>query len=260
MKIRALIVDDEEQSVKALMNGMDWTGVGVTDLYGTYSAGEARSILLQEEIELILCDIEMPGESGLELIQWVREQADLNGANIECIILTCYPDYKYMRKAMQIGCSDYLIKPVDTTELTLALRKTICKIRDRGVQNEETEDSLLKPVRENIIMTDVIPYIKEHFTEKITVAEIASDAALNMQYMMRLFKRTTGVSVLEYVTELRLERARELLDKTNWGNEIISEKIGYGSSNYFIKLFKKKYGLTPREYRKSHFRTQRGHD
>ena len=118
IEINALLVDDEEQCVKTLQESIDWEALGIANTFGAYNAVQAREIMENKSISLILCDIEMPGESGLEFISSVRGKADLNDENIECIILTCYPDYKFMRKAMQIRCSDYLIKPLDTEEMT----------------------------------------------------------------------------------------------------------------------------------------------
>ena len=258
MEIKALLVDDEEQCVEALKEKIDWRKLGVTYTFEAYNAFQAREIMEREDISLILCDIEMPGESGLEFISSVREKADLGGENIECIILTCYPDYKFMRKAMQIGCNDYLIKPLDTEEMTEVLQKAVNKI-NRKFQNDEKEKSLLNNEAKNscseshqsIIDKKVIPYIKEHFSEALTVTEIADYAALNSQYMMRIFKKQTGISVLEYVTQCRMEKAKELLKNTDWNNELISENLGYASSGYFIKLFKKTFGVTPREFRKN---------
>ena len=258
MEIKALLVDDEEQCVKTLQEGIDWKGLGVAETFGAYNAVQARQIMKEEMISLILCDIEMPGESGLEFISSVREKADLDDENIECIILTCYPDYKFMRKAMQIRCSDYLIKPLDTDEMTAVLEKAVEKIQ-RKFQKDEKEKKLFPDTmktsfsegQQNIIDGKVIPYIQEHFSETLTVTEIADYAALNAQYMMRLFKKRTGISVLEYVTNCRMEKAKELLRSTDWNNEIVSEKLGYASSGYFIKLFKKTFGMTPREFRKA---------
>ena len=169
---------------------------------------------------------------------------------MECIILTCYPEYEYMRKAMQLGCSDYLIKPLDIDEVEIVIRKAILKLQD--INKELLEHNMDEPENGyDIIDNTVIPYIKEHFTKMITVAEIADYAALNPQYLMRIFKKKTGDSVLEYVTRLRMELSKEMLIKTQWSNETISDKVGYASSNYYIKMFKRQYGVTPREFRKS---------
>ena len=219
-------------------------------VYEALNPYEARKIINENMIQLILCDIEMPGENGLDFIQWIREEADLNGKFMECIILTCYPEYTYMRKAMQLGCSDYLIKPIDIADVERVIQKAVLKLQD--IEEKQLELDLKEPENAyGIIENIVVPYIKEHFAERLTIEDIANVAALNPQYMMRIFKKKMGDSVLEYVTRLRLEMAKEMLAKTQWSNEIISEKIGYASSNYFIKLFKRQYGMTPRGFRKN---------
>ena len=100
MEINALLVDDEEQCVKTLQESIDWKALGIEEVlqaddgingleiarnFGAYNAVQAREIMEKEVISLILCDIEMPGESGLEFISSVREKADLDDENIECI-------------------------------------------------------------------------------------------------------------------------------------------------------------------------------
>ena len=250
MKIQALIVDDEIQSIKNLSEKVNWKLLGVENVYEALNPFEARKIINENKIQLILCDIEMPGENGLDFIQWIREEADLNGKFMECIILTCYPEYTYMRKAMQLGCSDYLIKPIDIADVERVIQKAVLKLQD--IEEKQLELDLKEPENAyGIIENIVVPYIKEHFAERLTIEDIANVAALNPQYMMRIFKKKMGDSVLEYVTRLRLEMAKEMLAKTQWSNEIISEKIGYASSNYFIKLFKRQYGMTPRGFRKN---------
>ena len=253
MSINVLIVDDEENSVKTLQSEIEWGKYGIDHVLGAYSAEEARNVLKQETISLLLCDIEMPGESGLEFIEWIREGTRLAGYNMECIILTCYPEYNFMRKAMQLGCSDYLIKPIDYSELYKVIEKAIHKIEENQaeeIKQDFVQDFLSESEKQDIIHSKVIPYIKENITNPFTITDLAKHAALNPQYMMRLFKKTTGKSIVEYVTVYKMERAKELLKKSQWTNEIIAEKVGYVSSNYFIKLFKKQYGITPREYRK----------
>lgn len=247
MKIRALIIDDEKQSVQLIKERTEWKKLKIDEVYEAYSADEARKVMEEHGIQLVLCDIEMPGENGLEFIQWLREESDLNGKNMECIILTCYPEYSYMRKALQLGCSDYLIKPIEKKELEKVVEKAVSAIMSMSLpENPE----FYEENDENIVEMKIIPYIHDHYTEMITVSEIADYAALNPQYMMRLFKKERGESILEYVTSLRLELSKELLRKTDLTNEQIADRVGYATSNYFIKLFKKVYRMTPREYRK----------
>jgi YesN/AraC family two-component response regulator len=253
MDINVLIVDDEENSVDTLKAEVQWEKYGISRVFSAYNTKEARNIMEKEKIDLLLCDIEMPGENGLEFIEWIREGNRLGGFSMEYIILTCYPEYNFMRKAMQLGCSDYLIKPLDFSELYKVLEKSVKRIEEIKAEEQAqnyTQDLLTDTEKQDIIHTKVIPYIHENLTNPFTITDLAKYAALNPQYMMRLFKKTTGKSIVEYVTVCKMEMAKELLKKSQWTNEIIAEKVGYVSSNYFIKLFKKQFGITPREYRK----------
>lgn len=245
-----LIVDDEANNIESLQSEFDWNAHGISSVYGASDASEAREIIAGTHIDIMICDIEMPGESGLELIEWMREQKNLNAVDTEYIILTCYPEYNYMRKAIQLGCSDYLIKPVDIDELTRVLDKTLASIRNnRQFQPAVPEAGIYEPG--NLITDKLIPYLNDHLCEHLTITDMARYLALNPQYMMRLFKKTTGISILEYVTFEKMKLARELLRTTDWSNEIISDHLGYGSQGYFIKLFKNQYHMTPREFRKN---------
>lgn len=253
MEINVLIVDDEENTVETLKKQIDWKRFSTGQVYGANSAVQARRVMEEHPIQLLLCDIEMPGESGLEFIEWIREEKNLAQCNIECVILTCYPEYGFMRKAMQLGCSDYLLKPVDVEELYGVIEKAVKTISEKqeDVQNQKI---LPEPEAGNLpgdmVYQKILPYIRENLTKPFSITDIAAYAALNPQYTMRLFKKTTGMSILEYVTKERMEQAKKLLETTKYNNDIIAEKVGYVSANYFIKQFKKIYGMTPREYRK----------
>lgn len=77
---------------------------------------------------------------------------------------------------------------------------------------------------------------------------MANHFHINHSHLSRLFKRETGENFLEYVTRMKMSRAKELLDKSNRTVEEIAEQIGY-EKGYFHKIFKKVTGVTPNEYR-----------
>lgn len=69
-----LIVDDEYYALEAMKHAVDWSDIGFDRCYTAMSADEAREVLIQEKIDIMICDIEMPEEDGLSLQSWVREQ------------------------------------------------------------------------------------------------------------------------------------------------------------------------------------------
>ena len=99
-------------------------------------------------------------------------------------------------------------------------------------------------------MKVILDYISEHYKETITIEELAEILHFSPQYFMRFFKKYTGMTCLDYINEYRLNTAAKLLLETNWTISEIAEEVGLGNVSYFNRLFKRKYEMTPREYRK----------
>jgi two-component system response regulator YesN len=93
-------------------------------------------------------------------------------------------------------------------------------------------------------------YIREHYAEEVTLAEVAAVVGLTPSYFSTVFKEHTGMSYSEYLTWVRLERAKELLKETHYHVYEIGQMVGYTNQYYFNRLFKKITGLTPLDYRK----------
>jgi two-component system, response regulator YesN len=98
-------------------------------------------------------------------------------------------------------------------------------------------------------VVEAIRYVSLHLDQKIGLEEIASYLHLNSSYFSRLFKRETGETFIEYITRVKMDRAKELLDGTSHSIGKICEMLGYDNQSYFIKTFKALAGMTPLEYR-----------
>lgn len=94
-----------------------------------------------------------------------------------------------------------------------------------------------------------IEYVEQNLTTVESVEEIAQVANLSLYYFTRLFKKTMGLTPLQYVTKLRLERAIRLLKETDYNIEVIAVMVGYANASYFIKVFKQWIGYPPGEFR-----------
>lgn len=93
-------------------------------------------------------------------------------------------------------------------------------------------------------------YLQEHCSESADIEKLAAEVGLSPNYLRSLFKEATGKTILEYNTEMRLQRAAELLkDKKNKVREV-SLAVGYENVSYFGVVFQKRFGVTPNEYRK----------
>ena len=92
-------------------------------------------------------------------------------------------------------------------------------------------------------------YIEANYTKNITLDDLSMAVNISSYYLSRIFKENTGENFIDYLTGLRIERAKELLATTQYSMKEIGVMSGYPDSNYFSKTFKKNVGVTPTEYR-----------
>lgn len=134
-----LIVDDEIYIVRALQKNIDWKAAGIDEIFIAFNAEKAREIFEKHEIDIMVTDIEMPRESGLDLIYWVRE----HGYGCKIICLTCHNEFQYAQKAMRFQVSDYILKPVDFEKLGELVAKIAVEIiREREEKEERKKGAL----------------------------------------------------------------------------------------------------------------------
>lgn len=93
-------------------------------------------------------------------------------------------------------------------------------------------------------------YIHQNYMEKITLEEIAASASIGSRESLRCFRNTINKSPIEYLMDYRLQKARELLEKSNMRVTDIGLQTGFSSNAYFGKIFKERFSMTPVEYRK----------
>ena len=95
-----------------------------------------------------------------------------------------------------------------------------------------------------------IDYIEENFHKEISLDELAGELGISSYYFSKLFKEEKGETFINFISDKRLEKARQLLAETDLSIKEITAEVGYNDQNYFSRIFKTKYGLSPKEYRK----------
>ncbi|WP_223066875.1 helix-turn-helix domain-containing protein [Paenibacillus caui] len=122
-----LIVDDEKFAVEGIRLCNDWGALGINQVHTASCADEARDIMLGRRIDILICDIEMPDEDGLSLVRWVKDCSP----HTESLFLTCHSEFAYAKQAINLGTSDYLLKPVDGAELAQAVTRMLRAIKEK---------------------------------------------------------------------------------------------------------------------------------
>lgn len=119
MTYQLLLVDDEVHAIEGVKSDLEMEKLGIEQLFTAYNMKQAKAILQCEKVDIMLCDIEMPQGSGLELLSWVKE----HHPSVITIFLTSHADFKYAKEAIQLGSLDYLLKPVLASELESVINR-----------------------------------------------------------------------------------------------------------------------------------------
>ncbi|NLL76082.1 MAG: AraC family transcriptional regulator [Clostridiales bacterium] len=145
---------------------------------------------------------------------------------------------------------------VEEAELKALLAQRSAKAFNRTYTDAGDEDSLrLNTIKRrpkkgaNQLIQPALVYIKKHPQEKITLEKMAALCNISPSYFSKLFAKENMGNLSDYVNNIRIDRAKELLLNSDWNIRTIAEHVGYDDSGYFIKLFKKFTNKTPLEYR-----------
>jgi two-component system response regulator YesN len=133
--ISVLIVDDDMATVDVIKDSVEWDKLGIDQVHITYNVSGAKKILEQNKVDIIISDIEMPKESGLDLLKWVRKE---NIAS-EFLLLTCHESFSYATDAIHLNAAAYLTKPFDIDIMEMTLRKIVNKLIDERNLKKSSE-------------------------------------------------------------------------------------------------------------------------
>ena len=117
--MRILLVDDDAVSLEDLRRSINWEKLGIDRVDVAPDPAAAREILSREAVDIVISDIEMPRETGLDLLRWYREQ----GLKGKFLLLTCHESFRYASTAVKLHAEEYLMKPFNVEMMELVLQK-----------------------------------------------------------------------------------------------------------------------------------------
>lgn len=240
-----LIMVDDEKFIRESIISFDWETIDVQPMGCFESGDKALAYILENPVDIVLTDICMPDINGMTLIAKIKE---IN-RDIAVVCISGYSDYEYLRACLKVGANDYLLKPIDKDDLFETVRNLVSgkeySKEETGLHAEGTDEKKVQHHYINI----VIKYIEESYAHSVSLEKVAEVVGLNPVYLSYLFKKIKKVNFSEYLNEVRLKKAEELLTNSTLKIGEISEQIGYKDARYFSSLFKKRTGMSPNEYR-----------
>ncbi len=236
--LRVFLAEDEFVVREGIKKNIDWEGQGFI-FCGEAADGEtALEKVTELKPDIIISDIRMPFMDGLSFCSRAKELLP----DVQIILLTGYEEFEYARKAIDIGVSRYLTKPISKEELTTVLKETAAK----HTSGDDTAD---KEQYRDVIYS-VFAYVEQHYSEEdLSLSKIADHIGLSPNHLSTVFKEETGQSFTKYLTDLRINTAKKLLDDSKKRSSEIAYMVGYPDPHYFSSVFKKQTGMTPSQYR-----------
>ncbi|WP_078547651.1 response regulator transcription factor [Litchfieldia alkalitelluris] len=248
-----LIVDDEPRTRQGLKKALETWSKGNYEIISAESSSESLEIISKQKVHLLLTDISMPEMTGLEMLDTLKKQKQVPVV----IVISAYSEFSYAQEAIRLGVHNYLLKPVNKLKLIEVVEEALEYEANRErigmiqkVVDSKLVDIKLDDQKEESPITKAIKYVDDHLSHPLTLNDVAKHVHLNPSYLSVLFKDQVNMNFSEYVTRSRLQLAKQLLINTKKTVNEIAEEAGYGTSKYFIKLFKEHEGLTPSKYRK----------
>lgn len=133
---------------------------------------------------------------------------------------------------------------LESSENTNSFSMLLSKAENATIITNET------PSTGNSLVNSVITYLKTHLIDDINIEYLSLKFNTSASYLSRLFKNQTGIKLIDYITDLKLSKAKWYLENTKLNITTIAYQSGYNDSNYFCRIFKKKCGISPSSYRK----------
>ena len=233
-----LIADDENLELKVLEKTVKKHFVDELEIFALSNGRKASQICDEVKPDIALLDIEMPGMNGIELAKYIKEKY------AECIIIfiTAYDRFDYAIEAMHIKAFDYLLKPWKEERLCELINTAI-----ENVRSMQKTDSIVHSQKD--IIKD---YIDRNYKKDISAKDVAGILGYSDVYFSKVFKQLFDDNFINYLTKIRIDRAKVLLKDVSFNIKEVGKSVGYADSNYFTKVFKRSIGMSPSEYRSKH--------
>jgi YesN/AraC family two-component response regulator len=240
-----LLVDDEKWVRTSIKRVMEKTELPFKVIREASNGLEALDWLREEQADLIFTDVRMPVMNGMTFVQQVRESS----REQQVMVISGFDDFQYVQYALRMGAFDYLLKPVEVSDMKDCLQKWI---NEQLLSNKRAELNEANPrdPQEKSPIKRVIEYIHQNLSEKLTLADAAAQIHLHPNYLSQLFKQQLGRNFIDYIVGVRMEEAMKLLLLTSLRVNEIANRLGYTDIAYFSNTFKKWSGYNPSDYRK----------
>jgi DNA-binding response OmpR family regulator len=216
---------------------------------------EGWNLALAQSPAVVVSDVMMPRSDGLELCQKLKQHPKTN--HIPVLLLTARTAALHEVEGLGLGADDYVSKPFNPQVLQA---KVLALLRNRRQLREYYQRQLLLqptevviPDADRLFLEQAMRTVEAHLTDPaLSVGVVAEALCLTQSVLYRRLKSITGQTVVEFIRDVRMKRAAQLLAQPGLRISEVADEVGVENVKYFRKTFQKIYGVAPSEYARQH--------
>lgn len=244
-----LLIEDNSDLVHYLKGKLS-TEYQVSFSDGTDAIGKALELIP----DIIICDVNLPDKNGFEICKILKN--DLRTSHIPTIILTAQSTKESYIQGLQSGADQYLTKPFSFAILLQSIKSLLYnreKLRYYYVNNiYKLENDEGFGLFEQDFISKVNKLINENIdNSSFSVEQMADEMNVSRIQLYRKMKAILGINISDYIQNIRLEKAKVMLDETMLTISEVAYATGFSSPSYFSTSFKNKFNKTPKSYREN---------
>ena len=252
--IRLLVVEDNDDLRAFLVGilGADYTVMQAAN--GQEGLDMAESAMP----DFIITDVMMPVMDGLTMVHRIKQNKDI--CHIPIIVLSAKTSLEDRLQGLREGIDDYITKPFSA----IYLKSRVSNIISQRQMLQQTYVERIRPENNDAyrleapqvtdtdqeMMKQLLAYLEEHIGDaSLKIEDLADAVHLGRSVFYGKIKTIVGMTPIDFVRHIRMQRAEELIAKSNYPVSQIAYLVGFSDPKYFGKCFKKETGMTPSEYR-----------
>lgn len=170
--MNVLLMDDQQIIFDGMQKGVGWKKIGIENFYYAKDIATAKKMTEKYKIQIALCDIEMPGENGLDFIVW----STVHYPDLINILLTSHMEFEYAQRAIKMGVFDYIVQPASYEEIERVVKKAVEKVKLQNRQ-ERAEEYLKFAQTKKKLLSETVVYdliYNEKYDSKKAFCELAA--------------------------------------------------------------------------------------
>ncbi|WP_028551276.1 response regulator transcription factor [Paenibacillus sp. UNC451MF] len=256
--LKVLVVDDDHLVRKGFISMMPWKDYNLEVVGEAGNGRKALEFLEHHEVNLLITDLAMPVMSGIDLMRSVKERH----RHVAMVVLTFHQDFEFIQEALRLGALDYITKvELEHEHMGEVLKRIVDKMKE---QAQEADWRIEMADHANVLQELDSPYspevkasiakavhiIHEELQEELHLPDIARRVNMSRSYFSRCFRDIVGKTFNDYIREVRVNHAKELLCRTERTIGWVATQSGYPNEKYFGKVFREIAGVLPSEFRK----------